>query len=81
MPAEADEGHEAVRGNLEREPAFPGLLRYLRSLLQKGAVNCVSSPGNPDVGWLQERAYQRGKRVNFIGELAAPQGEIFGAPP
>ncbi len=24
------------------------------------AVNCTPSDGNPDVGWLQERAYQRG---------------------
>ncbi len=38
----------------------PALVRDHDLPLDLGVVNCVSSPGNLDVGWLQDRAYQRG---------------------
>ncbi|MBM3882767.1 MAG: type II secretion system protein [Verrucomicrobia bacterium] len=38
----------------------PPLVRDRDLPLDLSTANSVPSPGNPDVGWLQERAYQRG---------------------
>jgi prepilin-type N-terminal cleavage/methylation domain-containing protein/prepilin-type processing-associated H-X9-DG protein len=38
----------------------PPLVRDHDLPLDVSTATCVPSPGNPDVGWLQERAYQRG---------------------
>jgi len=37
----------------------PPLVRDHDLPLDLSAVNCIASPGNPDIGWLQERACQR----------------------
>ncbi|MBI4327573.1 MAG: hypothetical protein HY674_20255 [Chloroflexi bacterium] len=38
----------------------PPLVRDRDLPLDVFMVNCIPSPGNPDVGWLQERACQKG---------------------